>query len=304
MSPLKLGYVQYLNTLPLVEGLSQCADLAMHPAVPSKLADMLVSGQVDLALASLVDATRAASDTPAATHTPLALVPCGMIGCDGPTLTVRLYSAVPWARVDRLHADTDSHTSVVLARLILDMVFGRRVELVDFDTRAHANKLASATNTDWPETLLEIGDKVVTDAPPDARYPHQLDLGAAWKDLTGLPFVYAMWMCRASEADSPSIAWGAQLLERQRRRNTARLDWLVSRASAQRRWPEELARHYVRDCLRYEVTPEARQGAERFIHEASRRGLLPTGSSNSLRWATIAPTPVPAPIAAPVPARA
>ena len=43
---------------------------------------------------------------------------------------------------------------------------------------------------------LLIGDKVVTDAPPTDRYPHQMDLGEAWKDLTGLPFVYAMWMCR------------------------------------------------------------------------------------------------------------
>src|SRR5665213_4630797 len=42
---------------------------------------------------------------------------------------------------------------------------------------------------------LLIGDKVVCDEP--AGLPHQLDLGGAWKDLTGLPFVFAAWMARA-----------------------------------------------------------------------------------------------------------
>ena len=52
-----------------------------------------------------------------------------------------------------------------------------------------------------PETMLLIGDKVVNAAPDATVYPHQLDLGEQWKALTGLLFVFAMWMMRRDAVD-------------------------------------------------------------------------------------------------------
>lgn len=271
----RLGCVSYLNTLPLIEGLQRCGDVTIHTAVPSLLAPLLLRREADLALASLVDYARNAAE--------LRLVPAGMIGCDGPTLTVRLFSAVPFERTERLHADTDSHTSVVLARLVLAARFGARPAVVDFDARERA------PGVEWPDTLLLIGDKVVSDSPPAVRYPHQLDLGEAWQQWTGLPFVYACWMCRAEDESSPAIANASALLDRQRRRNTVRLDWLVQRYAAERRWPADLARRYVTELLRYEVTPRARAGAERFLAEAAAAGLLPAAPA---RWAGGVPAPL------------
>lgn len=267
MRSVRLGYVKYLNTLPLVEGLQAWSEVALVPAIPSRLADLLLEGQVDLALASVVDAVRH--------HGRLALVPCGMIGCDGPTLTVRVFSSVPFERVTTLHADTDSHTSVVLARLVLSRRYGRPIRVVDFDARERVARSGADHAPEWPETLLEIGDKVVTDTPPPDRYPHVLDLGQAWREMTGMAFVYAVWMCRAEDARRPEILTAARLLDRQRRRNTMRLDWLVQRAAAERRWPIDVAAHYVHDCLRYEVTPRAREGLEHFLDLAARDALLP-----------------------------
>src|SRR5262249_20813210 len=146
----------------------------------------------DMGLVSLIDYARSPE--------PLILIPAGMIGCDGPTLTVRLFSAVEPRRIRQVHADTESHTSVALAKLVLAQQYGRGdVELVNFDARSLR---AGDDDKNWPETLLLIGDKVVTDAPPAERYPHQVDLGEAWKALTGLPFVYAVWMCRADAWDA------------------------------------------------------------------------------------------------------
>jgi chorismate dehydratase len=270
MHPVRLGYVKYLNTLPLVEGLQAWSDVTLVPAIPSRLADLLLEGQVDLALASVVDAVRHAGR--------LALVPCGMIGCDGPTLTVRVFSKVPFDRVTTLHADTDSHTSVVLARLVLARRYGRPIRVVEFDARERVARSGGDRAPEWPETLLEIGDKVVTDTPPPDRYPHVLDLGQAWREMTGMAFVYAVWMCRAEEARRPEILTAARLLDRQRRRNTMRLDWLVQRAAAERRWPTDVAAHYVHDCLRYEVTPRAREGLDHFLALAAQDGLLPSAA--------------------------
>src|SRR5205085_5859227 len=99
------------NTVPLIEGLDKLPAVTLLPTVPSRIAGMVASGEADVGLCSLVDAVRS--------EVPLALVPAGMIGCDGPTLTVRLFSLVPLPDVRVLHADTDSHTSVALARLLL-----------------------------------------------------------------------------------------------------------------------------------------------------------------------------------------
>lgn len=324
-----LGYVKYLNTLPLVQGLEAWQEVGLVPAAPSRLAEMLVEREVDMALASLVDVARAG----AGGETPLTLVPAGMIGCDGPTLTVRLFSTKPMEQITTLACDTDSHTSVILAQVILAKQYGVKVRVQAFDVpenlspqelmprdqrlsvdpvrpldrpRLHEiqdtgplhSQRSRGTDAPWPESFLMIGDKVVTDAPPADRYPHQLDLGQAWKEMTGLPFVYAMWMCRSEDVAPTAnatcsandsgmrgkIISTARLLDRQRRRNTMRLDWIVQRFASERRWPDDLARKYVYELLRYEPDARAMAGAERFLEEAAGLGLLPRVPAAWLEW--------------------
>jgi chorismate dehydratase len=279
MSPLRLGFVKYLNTLPLVEGLAASRDLELIAAVPSHLIDLLLSRQIDLGLVSLIDA--------ATSPEPLAILPVGMIGCDGPTLTVRLYSRVPIDRLTTVCADTDSHTSTALLQVVLWKRYGLRVRAIGFDAREHV-VVGGAPDSEWPEAVLLIGDKVVSDPPPVDQYPHQLDLGAAWKELTGLPFVYAAWMCRANEQDSTPIQLAAAILDRQRRRNAMRLDWLVGARAGDRNWPAEAARRYIGDLLRYDLDDHARGGADRFVHEAASLGLC---AHRPLNWIE---TPAPA----------
>lgn len=267
MERVRIGYVKYLNTLPLVEGLEKNGELDLVAAVPAKLGAMLSGGDLDLALASVVDF--------ATSSVPLAMLPVGGIGCDGPTLTVRLFSQVPLDQVSTLHADTDSHTSVLLARVLLERCFGRGVRVIDFDARERVEVGGSADAAEWPQTLLLIGDKVVTDSPPAVRYPHQLDLGEQWKAWTGLPFLYAVWMCRAAEADALKTQTAAALLDRQRRRNLMRTQWLIDRAVDERRWPRDLATRYVTEYLRYEAGDRQRQAVARFLSECAALNFLP-----------------------------
>ncbi|MGQ0627713.1 MAG: menaquinone biosynthetic enzyme MqnA/MqnD family protein [Phycisphaerales bacterium] len=277
-----IGFVKYLNTLPLVAGLDVHRELELVAAVPAKLGPLLSPGadgrpaELDIALASIIDAARST--------TPLAVIPAGMIGCDGPTLTVRLFSAVPIERLSTVFADTDSHTSVALLSVLLQRLHGLRPRIVDFDARERIATCAAESNAgpEWPEAMLLIGDKVVTDSPPAVRYPHQLDLGEAWKRLTGLPFVYAAWMCRRDEADQPAIRAAAELLRRQRLRNTLRLDWLIDQSASERRWPPDLARQYLGELLRFEIGPRERRAVATFLHECHALGLSPT---EQVTWA-------------------
>jgi chorismate dehydratase len=134
----------------------------------------------------------------------------------------------------------------------------------------------------WPETALLIGDKVVADPPPLDDYPHQLDLGEAWRELTGLPFVYAVWMCRASEAESERVRIAAQVLERQRLHNETRLDWVACAHGPERGWPVDLARDYLGRSLHFDVGEREREAVSTFLSECSRLGLAP---SPDVRWA-------------------
>ncbi len=276
---MRVACVRYLNTAPLVEGLDKVEGLTLIPTVPSRIVDLLATDQADIGLASVVDAVRCS--------VPLGVVPAGMIGSDGPTMTVRVFSEVPLDRITTLHADTDSHTSVVLARLLLAHQYGRHVEIAPFDARERVSPgrpPAESLEESWPRSVLLIGDKVATDPPPAARYPHQLDLGEAWKAWTGLPFVYAAWMCRASEASSPAIRTAAALLDRQRRHNLTRLGWIVNTRAPEARWPLALAGTYLGDLLRFELDGRAKAGLERFLCEAKGAGLL---AADRVTWAGV-----------------
>lgn len=263
--PVRIGAVSYLNTLPLIEGLEKLRGVEFTLSAPSGLIELLLSGRVDVALAPVIDAQRA----PQA----LALLPVGIIGCDGPTMTVRLYSVRPFQNIKRLHVDVDSHTSVALARVLLKKQFGAAPEVVEFDT---VHRSGASAEREWPEAMLLIGDKVVADAPPEERYPHQLDLGEAWKELTGLPFVYAAWMCRADEANSPAIREAAVVLDRQRRHNAMRLDWIAAKRGPEHGWTAELASTYLGAMLRYEVGERERRAVDAFYDAAAELGLIET----------------------------
>lgn len=262
----RIAAVSYLNTTPMIRGVDTWRDAELVTAVPARLASMVLAGDADVGLVSLADYAHAQGK--------LSLLPCGMIGCDGPTLTVRVFSAVPPEQITTLHADTDSHTSVVLARLVLADRFGATPEVRDF----HARERLSAGSDDpdaWPESMLLIGDKVVTDSPPAVRYPYQIDLGEAWHAMTGLPFVYAVWMCRRGNEDATSVRTAAGVLDRQRRRNRMRLDHLVSEEAPKRGWPTDLARQYLGELLRFDVDDRAREAVGVFLRRAHELGYLP-----------------------------
>ena len=277
MDPARIGIVKFLNTVPLVDGLEKTAGLTLVPAAPSHLAGMLERGEVDIALVSTIDA--------AESKVPLSLLSCGMIGSDGPTLTVRLFSSIPISQITTLHADADSHTSITLARLVLRKAFNKSVTIAPFNAR----ELADPASIDWPQAVLLIGDKVVNSSPPAVPCPYQLDLGEEWKKLTGLPFVYALWMCRTQDLAEPArrekILLAQALLDRQLRHNLTRIDRIIQDRAPAFRWPIDLARRYLGELLRYRVGPTEKQAVTRFLEEAAIADILDTARATNIHWA-------------------
>ena len=245
----RVGCVSYLNAKPLVAGLDNEPGIQVREDVPARLLADLESGDVDIALCPVMDFFSSAYE--------LALVPVGAIGCEGPTLTVRLYSQVPINQITTLHADTDSHTSVALTQVLLAKLFNVRPEMVDYDAREGT---AQGRIVESPQAMLLIGDKVVTGSPLAVQYPYQMDLGEGWHELTGLPFVFAIWMAqtRTDLGDLPT-------------RLNARLDanlpqrlLIAERYAKQHGWPNDLAEHYLIDVLRYKVAARELEAIARF----------------------------------------
>ncbi len=246
----RLGIVSFLNARPLAAGLLDHPGITLHPAVPSRLAEMLVNGACDVGLLPIVDFYR--------NRRTLVGVSNACIASDGETMTVRVFSRVPPDQIRVLHADSDSHTSVILAQVIWREMYGRTLMM-----EPHRKSDASP-----PDAVLLIGDKVVCEAP--RGYGFEVDLGAAWKHLTSLPFVFAAWFGGRNGDHAETAA----LLEASRDAGVKDVEVIAARFAPQHRWPPALALTYLRDIMRYTLTSEMRLGMDRFFALSERHGLL------------------------------
>ena len=255
-----IGAIRFLNTRPLIHGLSDHPRVRLAMAVPSVLGRELDAGRLDVAIAPVIDYQRADGRW--------ALLRGGCIASDGETLTVRIFSRAPIDRITRLAVDADSHTSVVLARLLLRQRFGIEPAIEP----ANMNSLLYQPAEMQPESVLLIGDKVVAAGPNDPRspWPHQIDLGSAWREWTGLPFVFAAWATQAG-ADLGDLP---RMLETARQAGLAQRPRIAHEQGPALGWPAELALTYLTRHMQYELTERYRAGLERFYELAAEHGLI------------------------------
>jgi chorismate dehydratase len=175
---LKISAVSYLNTIPFIHGLKQSElikTIDLQLDYPSICADKLINGTVDLALV------------------PVAVIPklkeayiisdyC--IGANGAVDTVCLYSDVPIEEIESIALDYQSRTSVALLRVLLKEYWQLNPELkkanVGFEENIKGNHAA-----------LVIGDRAFA---LNTKHAYIYDLSAIWKEMTGLPFVFAAWV--------------------------------------------------------------------------------------------------------------
>src|SRR6266852_565142 len=119
--PIRVGAVNYLNTKPLIYELPLLAPEAeLVLDVPSRLADRLSEGSLDVALIPVIEYFRAGS---------YSLLPSIAIASRGPVLSVTLFSRVPWPEIRRVALDEGSRTSAVLTEILLRTRYGIHPEM-------------------------------------------------------------------------------------------------------------------------------------------------------------------------------
>jgi chorismate dehydratase len=249
-----IGCVSYLNARPLVDGLENIPEIRLTSDVPSRLLQQLSARTSDLALVPIIDYQTSDDD--------LCIVPCGAIGSNGETLTVRVFASLPFQEVRTVAVDGDSRTSVALLQLVFHDAFGTRPRLEPLGRRTSAPGLPAGV-----DACLLIGDKVVNSAP---QLPHQLDLGEAWHSLTGMPFVFAAWMARPT-ADLGDLP---QILARTRDLNRRRIPDIAARHARSAGWPVDLAERYLGDLLRYDLGQRELKAVDMFWRRCHELGII------------------------------
>src|SRR5712692_1677255 len=110
-TPVRVGAVNYLNTKPLIDDFEELAPEAeLVLEVPSRLADLLAEGRLDVALIPAIEYFRSGNYT---------VLPNIAIASRGPVLSVTLFSRVPWSGIRWLAVDAGSRTSSALAQVLL-----------------------------------------------------------------------------------------------------------------------------------------------------------------------------------------
>jgi chorismate dehydratase len=249
----RVGAVSYLNTKPLVFGLDQCAPQCnLVFDLPSRLADGLASGWLDVALIPSIEYFQDPT---------YAIVSDACIACLGPVYSVKLFSRVPMQQIRTLALDEGSRTSAALARIMLHQRFQLEPALESLPIGATLGD----TQTD---AVLLIGDRAIQS--PTGRFAEVWDLGDEWYRWSGLPFVFAMWTARQG-ADLQGID---AALEAARDRGVANLPQIAAAEAAPLGMTVPQCLTYLRDHLHFYLGPAERQGLARFRELATDLGLI------------------------------
>jgi chorismate dehydratase len=254
MSPLRLGAVSYLNTKPLVFGLDACPDqFEVRFDVPAKCAELLHGGRVDLGLIPAIEYLRGT----------YAIVPGISIASDGEVDTVAVFTRKPIEQVETLAIDLSSRTSVALTRVLC----AKKWQIAPRFTPAEPDLEAMLRRAD---AALVIGDPAFA-IDPRKHQVTKIDLGAEWKALTGLPFVYAMWVGRPGAASAAHC----RALQESRDRGLANLPQIARQESDGDAGYERRALVYLRDNLRYGLGQAEQAGLRRFHELAAEIAVVP-----------------------------
>jgi chorismate dehydratase len=262
--PTRLGAVGYLNARPLVHGLARSPRFALRFDVPSRCADLLHEGTIDLGLIPSIEYWRAPASGAGGSSARVQYfaVPDLSISSRGPVASVCLYARRPFHDVRSIALDTSSRTSAALVRVLCSRRLGIRPSF-----EPHGPNLDAML--DQCDAALLIGDNALFDDTPRAGVL-KLDLGEAWTAMTGLPFVWAFWAGRreaVNEGDVPA-------LRDARDRGLASVDEIARDycPGAPRR--QAVAATYLRDNIRYTFGPDEQAGLALFYRYAAEAGAV------------------------------
>jgi chorismate dehydratase len=254
--PVRIGAVRYLNSKPLIYGLEDLAPSAeVHLDVPSRLADQLANGELDVALIPSIEYFRGRD---------YLILPDMAIAAYGPVLSVKLYCRVPVRDVRTVALDEGSRTSVALTRILLDRWCAE-------PPQTRPLPLGMPAEESDADAVLVIGDRAIR--PLRLGQVATYDLGEAWLNETGLPFVFAMWVVRR-DANLGNVGVA---LRRAKQRGIQNVQAISEREGPALGLTVPETMRYLTEYIRFDFGPRELKGLELFYERAATLGLAPKG---------------------------
>lgn len=248
-----LGCLPYLNLRPLIRSLEretpQGYELIYQ--TPALLAKGLQAGTCDIAAVSAFEALR---------NPDLVILPKLAIASDGEVASVLLFSRVPFDQIKSVALDTSSLSGAALVQILLSELYGISPTYV----RADPDQARMRQDVDG---YMLIGNNAMLQARDGL---HVLDLGAAWKRLTGLSFVFGVWAARKTAVDAEDVA----ILQQARDRGLRELDEIAVEESAKLELPVAVVRNYLGEIMVYDLGEAQLAGLREYCRLAQAHGLL------------------------------
>jgi len=251
----RLGRIAYLNVLPIyfaLENLFGENGFHLVRGTPAELNALMRRGEVDLGSISALEYGRAWRD--------YLLLPDLSISSRGAVGSVLLFSRGPFSRLDgrTIKVSAASASGAALVKVLM-------AELFAVQPRYQPGPLAGAALA-GADAVLAIGDEALRLKAAGAM-PFELDLGEAWQELTGLPFVFGVWAVRRdfAAAQPEATAHLHRLMLRSRDWGLESLPELSRIAAASfNMTPAQIAAYFQQ--LNYSLDPEHEAGLGAFFH--------------------------------------
>lgn len=260
---LKIGQIEYANCTPLFHVLrerSSCSGYEFIQGVPAELNRLLLTGRIDVCPSSSIEY---------AYHPErYALLPQLSISSVGAVASVLLFSDVPVEKLDgrKVLLSSESATSVNLLKILLTQRFG-------------CSCTYEVTRPDVPvadgaaAALLLIGDSALR-ASMGKSNRFVYDLGELWYSWTGLPFVYALWICRSEIAEMAELRQLAHQLIQAKEFVPGCLEHVAAQSKEVGWMGRERLMAYWRDNISYQLGEDAQAGLMMFYTKCAEIGLL------------------------------
>ena len=277
---LQIGCVKYLNARPLIHGWAD--DVVLDH--PRALCARLAAGELDVALVSSFEFLR----------NPIYKIADDVaINSAGPVYSVFVAYRGELSAIEEIELDPASETSINLLRCLLAErgLNPRLIRNTDFQSvqpaKLHsieakrADKMSADRTGKMPvfrppprRAQLLIGDQAIEFRQKQGADIQFWDLGEAWSEVIGLPFVFALWLVRPEVKDASGIA---RQLRSIRDTNLTRIEEI---AAGEKRFPKKFCEWYLRDCLRFNFGEREKSGLRKFGELCVKQKLLPQNPLN------------------------
>ena len=272
MTRVRLGAVGYLNARPLVYGLEREPRFELRYDIPSECARLLHAHAIDVGLIPSIEYLRG----PQA----YAFVPGPAVTSRGPVASVAIYTRVDPRDIRSIAMDTSSRTSVALSTVMLRRAFGVRPDALPMAPDLESMLARADAALIIGDTALFLDHQSPIPNPQSAiRNPQsalqKIDLGQLWTDLTGLPFVYAVWAGWPGALSSDDVS----VLQRARDQGVEESDQVARAYYPDDPGRQAVAKRYLRDNIQYFLGDEEIEGLKTFYRYAAEEALVPNAGS-------------------------